>query len=289
MSRIWDGDDAEYFRHSDMNRVEYNANAIARELGVSEVEFIETTRASQFRYDEANKLEALIQACGDAAGVDLAMDTLWSYNRSLSYVDFERWEASIWAIYSALGGTGERIPADKVLVTYSATLPASAWLGGGPYHITLDAPAVHPATEAAVYVAHTATVDQRMSEWSAVLRTEVPSDRKLRIWALGAKPSEDLPIRISLGGLPMHEEISLTTAGWTGSGPWTQDVTLTSAPANAVIGQHEGMTDAAVEEMARTGISVSAVSGTTVTIRAIFDKPTIALNPVIVWETSETE
>ena len=64
MFKIWDGDANERFTFRDMNRVEYNANMIAGELGLSEVEFMENTHRGQFRYDEANALEARIKEEG---------------------------------------------------------------------------------------------------------------------------------------------------------------------------------------------------------------------------------
>ncbi len=289
MSKIWDGDEAEYFTHLDMSRVEYNANVLAREAGVDQVTFLEVTRASQFRFDEAQKLEDLIASISTALGISSSMETQWTYSRSVSYVDFERWESQLWLCYQALGGVGERIPAGKVLVTYYATLFPDAWLGTGPYHIDLDMPAVYSGTEALAYVAHSATMEQRMAEYDGMLKAVTVSSRTVRIYALGAKPDVTIPMRISLGGLPMQEIISLPASGWTGTGPWTQTVTLTSEPVNAALGAQEGMSDAQILAMADALISVSAVSGTSVTVRALLARPTVDLSPAVMWETSEAE
>ena len=289
MCKMWDGDEGEFFTWLDMNRVEFNANALAIEAGIQTTEFIETSRTSQFRYDEAQKLERLLATVASQLGIAIPLEDSWASGRSVSYVDFERWESGFWTLYTAMGGIGERIPAGKVLVTYSATLFASDWRGAGPYYQDLTLPAVMMSTDAVAYLPHIATIEQRMQEYDASLTVRHVSDRRVRVYALQARPTADLPIRISLEGLPMHETINLTKNGWAGSGPWTQTVTLSGTPANAVIGPHDGMTDAAVLAMADAIISVSTIDGTSITVRAVGTKPTIDLNPVIMWEASETE
>ena len=289
MCKIWDGDADEYFTWLDMNRVEYNANIIAREAGVSQVSFTETARKSMFRYDEAQKLENLLKAVAVKLGKTISIESTWGAGRTVSYVDFERWESNFWMLYTAMGGTGSRIPAGKVLVTYSAVLYASRWSGSGPYYQDLEMPGIRTDTDALVYGAHTNSVEQRADEYNAVLRPQLKGDRQVRIWALSLKPRNNLPIKISIGGFHLHQEISLPASGWSGSGPWTQTVTLSSSPVNAVIGQWEGMSNDAVIAMMDAKLSVSALSGSTATIRAIGTKPTIALNPLIMWETAEAE
>ena len=175
------------------------------------------------------------------------------------------------------------------MVTYAATLFASAWRGSGPYYYDLTTPGIMTTTDVMCYVAHIATPEQRAAEFDALLKAETVSDRHVRVWATKRKPDVDLPLRMSIGGFHLHQELSLPASGWSGDGPWTQTVTLSSVPVNAVIGAHGGMTDAQVQAMMEGMISVSAIDGTSVTVRAIGTKPTIALNPVIMWETSESE
>ena len=289
MIKIWDGDSNEFFTFRDMNRVEYNANICAREAGVDQVDFIETTRASQFRYDEAQKLEDLILASAQAVGVSVSIETAWGHNRTLSFVDFERWEANLYAVYQALGGVGERIPSDKRLVTVSATLFADDWLGTGPYYQDLDVPSVYSSTDALVFGSHTATVTQRAAEYNALLVAKTLADRRVRVYALSIKPRENLPIRIAMEGLQMQSIITLPATGWQGSGPWTQTVTMPQAVTDAVIGAHESMTDAQVEAMTAACISASAISGMSLTVRAIYEKPTIDLPVGIMYDTAEVE
>jgi hypothetical protein len=289
MSRIWDGDEAEYFTHIDMRRVEYNANIVAREAGVEQVTFVETAHDDQFDYSEAQKLENLIKVTADAIGVSVTIEAAWGMNRSVSYVDFERWESNIWACYTALGGIGDRIPSDKKLIAVSATLFASAWQGTGPYYYDIDVPSVYPDSEAVVFVHHSADIFQRVDEAMALLRAETLADRKVRVWALNTRPRRDLLIRISMGGLRIIEIKTLTATGWTGDGPWEQNITLSSAPSDAIAGIQEDMTDDQAEAFAAAGISPSAVSGTTVTMRAILEKPTVDIPIGVLYNTGDAE
>ena len=289
MSKIWDGDDNEYFTFIDMNRVEYNANMCAKYAGVGTADFLVTTREGQFRYDEAQKLENLIKAIGAKLGVSVSTESNWSYNRTVSYVDFERWESNIWNLYTALGGIGNRIQAGTVLVNYHATLFASEWHGNGPYYMDLEMPAIYPDTEAIAFVSHTASVMQRVTEYNAVLRAVPNGDRVVRFYALSVKPRHDIPVTIAVGGLQMHTEISLPASSWSGSGPWTQNVSVPQGATDAVIGQWEGMTAEAVTQMMSAMLHVSAINGTTVTVRAIGKKPTITLNPMLLYDVSNVE
>lgn len=289
MSRIWDGDPAEYFTFLDMRRVEYNANICAREAGVEQATFLEVTRASQFRYDEAQKLENLIQATAQALGVTVEIEDAWSYNRTLTFVDFERWESNTWLCYQALGGAGERIPAERMLVTVSATLFKDGWQGTGPYHIDLDMPMIYPESEAIAFVPHTATVIERAAEYNAMLRVSCLDDRRIRVTALSIRPRVNIPLRVALGGFQMQEVVNLPASGWTGSGPWTQTVTLENTPTDAIIGVQEGMTNEQVEEMTRACISASGLSGTTMTVRAIYAKPEMDLPIGVMYDMSEVQ
>lgn len=287
MFKIWDGDEQEYFTYLDMNRVEYNANIIARESNIDQVTFIETTHASQFRYDEAQKLEDLIQALADAHSVPASMETQWGYSRTVSYVDFERWESVLFAVYQSMGGTGERIPAGTSWVTVSAVLFADDWKGTGPYHQDLDIPWVFPDTEAVAFVAASATLEQRVAEYNALLFAKTLSDRMVRVFALWVRPRVNLPVRIAIGGLQMQQIVTLPASGWEGNGPWTQTVTLSEVPTDAIIGAHESMTDEQVEALAMACISASGISGTSLTVRAINVKPDIDIPVGIMYDVEE--
>lgn len=289
MSKVWTGADAEFFSFRDMARVEYNANLCARYAGIGEVVFQEVSHASQFRYDEAQKLEDLIKTIGTVLGVEVTAESAWGYNRTVSFADFERWESNIWALYRALGGIGERIPAGNILARYHTTLFSNEWQGPGPYFIDVEVPAVAGDTELLAFVTHTADIHQRTAEYNAVLRAIPQGDHMVRVQALNYKPRADIPITVAIRGLSMHKELSLPASAWVGTGPWTQQVTVPQKATEAVIGQWEGMTAEAVSQMMAAMIHVSAISGTTVTVRAMGRKPSIDLNPALLYDTSNTE
>lgn len=286
MVKVWDGDPQEYFKWIDMARIEYNLNILAVGAGTANVSYDQPTRAKQFDWREAQKVENHLATLAEAVTVNLdtPIEDAWGELRTVSYVDFERWEADFWQIYTAMGGTGERIPAGTIITTYSLVAYADKWLGTGPYYQYQDAPGVHEDIEAVAYISHTATDAQVMSAYNAVLKAEAVGARLIRIRAIGLKPTVDIPMKITIGGFRLYQEVVLSVAGWIGSGPWTQTVTMPKEVANAVLGVWEGMSDDAVESMTNAILSVSAISGTQVTIRCLGDKPDIALNPVIMWE-----
>lgn len=285
--KIWDGDADEYFRPIDMNRLAYNANLMARDAGVAQVTFIEVDQSQQFRYDEIQRLENLTKAIGDAVGVAVTIEESWGTSRTVSYVDFERIESNLFAIYQAMGGVGSRIASDKFKIIVNATLFGNAWLGSGPYYIDLDLPFYHDGADAMVWVNHRATDAQRYHEMVGRLKTSVISDRVIRVSALGMRPRVDIPLRIKKGVLDMNQVITLDKDDWVGDGPWTQDVTISSSATDAILGVYESNTDSQVNAYVEGKIFVSAISGTTVTVRCIGDKPDIDLPLMLMWNATE--
>lgn len=284
MVKTWTGKDGEFFTFKDMGRIQKNLNICAQYAGSTQVEYLETTRASQFRYDEAQKVEDQIKALASAVGLSIDTEDAWGYGRTVSYVDFERWEAGLWQIYQALGGVGERIPAGTVLVNYRSTLFAGSWTGDGPFEVYMEFPEVKEDTEAMVFVTHTATLEQRVAEYNAVLRAEPYGDGIIRFRALSIRPKVSIPVTVAIGGLQMQKELSLPASAWSGTGPWTQTVTVPSDVKEAVVGQWEGMTDTAVQQMMEGMLHVSAVKGSEVTVRIMGKKPTMDLNPMLMYD-----
>ena len=269
---IWEGDPLEYFTFRDMNRITYNANILAREAGVTQVQFVEADRTQQFRYDEMQKVETLTGAIALNVGVSVQTFTEWGPGRALNYEDFERVESNLYTIYRAMGGIGDRIDSGKYKRVVTATLFPDEWTGSPP-HIDVDVPMARTTSELFAFVSNDADVEERIAEMEARFSVAILSDRVLRITATGIVPKIIIPIRIALGGLSTIETKTLSTA-WSGSGPWTQDVSLSATPANVVVGMPSGITAQQSEDFARAGIHASTIDGTTLTIRAIFEKPT---------------
>jgi len=284
----WEGDPNEYFRWIDMNRLTYNANIIAREAGVSQVQFVEADRTQQFRFDEVQKLENLTKSIALILGVPISIESQWYAGRSLTYHDFERIESNLYACYRAMGGVGERLPTEKFRIIVTATLFKGDWAAQSPSYQDIDVPFYHDGADAMVWIDYHANDEQRYWAIVARLKTEVLADRKIRVWALGATPRADIPMRIKRGVLDMNETINLTASGWSGNGPWTQNVSISSPASDAILGVWEGMTDEAVNQFVEGMIFPSAINGSTVTIRCIGTKPTIDLNPKLMWNEQET-
>lgn len=285
MFKMWDGDDNERFTFRDMNRLTYNANIIAREANVTEAQFIEADRSQQFRYDEVQKLENLTDAIALTVGLVVGTERNWMPMRSVSYKDFERIESNLYAVYKRLGGIGDRIADNKRLVTVSATLFPNAWTGSPP-HIDLTVPFVHAGRDVMAFVPHTATLEQRTVEHKARLSAAITADRTLRITANGMLPRVQLPIKITIGGMNTIEDKTLSANSWSGTGPWTQNVSVQSTPDNIVIGMASGITAEQAKAYAKAGIHISAVDGSTITVRALYEAPEVDIPVAVLYSTS---
>lgn len=283
MMRIWDGDPDERFTFMDMRRVCYNANILARELGVPQVDFHETRHEDQFDYTEAQRLEDLHRSIGEASGLSLPIEPSWGVGRGLSFADFERWESNAWEVYSRIGGVGSRIPSDKFLHTVNAVLFADEWRGDGPYYMDLDVPMVYASSEALAFLSETADVFQQTAAFNALLQVVHLGDRMVRVYAHAFRPRVNIPIKMTSRPFEMYKQVTLPSASWTGNGPWTQTVDIGSTVANAVIGSDERNSTAQMDAMAAGIIGVSAVNGTRITVRAVGEKPTVDLYATVMF------
>lgn len=102
ITKNWEGSEGERFTFEDMNRITSNANVIASSLGFRQEVFAQVTHSSQVDYREINRLETMLQEMSDLLGLGLTMETAWGPGRTISAVDFNRWEQACSAIESGM-------------------------------------------------------------------------------------------------------------------------------------------------------------------------------------------
>ena len=139
-TKTWTGSPSERFTFTDMNRVTANAKAVANLLGYRQETFTQVTRSSQLDLDEVNRLERMLQGMSDLLGLGLTMVTSWTPGRSVSAVDFNRWEQACSAIESGVSdgkvtlrittGVDAVMPLDWTLSDSSGVVASgSSWTG----------------------------------------------------------------------------------------------------------------------------------------------------------------
>ena len=283
--REWKGSDVERFRFAEQNRIQANLKRLADMVGVS-FQPTEITHADQFSTSLQNRIEETIEQICAKLGIEAQMETTWDVRRGLTYRDFDRVENWLYEAYKALNGEGGRIEWDEERNFDPYALYADNWTGTGPYYYDLPTDLGMEYNDGLIWVRPSATVAQRTAEYNAMI-TVVSSAEGVRLCANGIRPHEDIPIIITRGLSPMHESATLQASKWTGSGPWTQSIVMANPVAVGVITVSENTTTAQATAFAKAGISVSGVSGTTVTVRAILSKPTVDLPVLLIYESSE--
>jgi hypothetical protein len=214
------------------------------------------------------------------------METTWGARRGLTCRDFDRVEDWLHRAYKALNGQGGRIEWDDVRNYDPFTLYQDNWTGTGPYYYDLPTDLGQEYSDGLIWVSCTATPQQRAEEYNALI-TVVSSAEGVRLCAYGIKPKEDIPIIISRGYPTMHESVTLQASGWTGTGPWVQSIVMANPVMDGVLTISENTTTEQAVAFAKAGISVSAVLGYTVTVRAILSKPTVDLPVILIYEKEE--
>lgn len=283
--RTWRGSDDERFRFYEQNRIMSNIKTLADMVGVS-FDYEDITRADQFSISLQNRIEGAIEQICSKVGIDAPMETAWGARRGLTYHDLDRVEDWLHRAYKALNGQGGRIEWDDVRNYDPYVLYHDNWTGTGPYYFDLPTDLGQEYSDGLIWVSCTATPEQRASEYNALI-TVVSSTEGVRLCAYGIKPKEDIPIIITRGYPAMHESVTLQASGWTGTGPWVQSIVMANPVMDGVLTISENTTTEQAVAFAKAGISVSAVSGYTVTVRAIMSKPTVDLPVILIYEKEE--
>lgn len=120
-TKAWTGASGEHFTYEDMNRVLSNCSSLLSAVLGETKSYPTFTHQSQFDYSVANDLEDALQRMTDHLHRTEDYDTSWAAMRSISYVDFERWETGLSTIHDAA--------ARKKVVTITALeMPDADWI-----------------------------------------------------------------------------------------------------------------------------------------------------------------
>lgn len=284
-AKTWDGDPDEVYRTSDVGRVRQCQRLLAGMLGTAMPSYDVPTPTKQFDYHMAQAVEEANRALGQAAGVQVPYDASWGPARPLSYVDFERWEDALFRVYKALGGPGERLTDTQTLDVFGIVLRADDWTGTGPWTQDIY---FEPSDELYVYGAHEMTVAQRAAEFNAILQVTSLGDGMLRATAAGVRPETDIILTASKRCFDLFKSFTIPASGWTGTGPWTQDLDLEAQVSDAVIGADDRNSTEQWTAAADAVMSVSAIAGTVITVRAIGTKPAVDIYATVGWHTEAT-
>ena len=282
LSRRWAGAEDERFRHDEMTRLEDLGNFLAKYVEISENEYLSKTRASQFRYDEYQKLELKLREVASQAGTSVVGNVNWNAGDGFNHRSIERVEKAIYDIYQHLGGRCGRVRWNQLLNIHDIVLYAEGWSGSGPYTYAVEIPTILTGDESIAFVREDATVEERICEYNAVLMPS-KTDGSVTMTAYGIKPDKDLVMRVARRRMNMFEKFTVNESAWTGTGPWTATVQTTKNVAGGVAMISSDATVAQVNEYMRAVIAPSGLSGKTVTLRANHAKPTMAIPMIVMY------
>ena len=157
-------------------------------------------------------------------------------------------------------------------------LPVAEWEGEGPYEMLLAvSPDITPDSECIVYADHEMTLVERMAEMNAILRAEVTQPGRIRFRALSIRPTADIRLRVVSGMFPVMFTVTVPQNRWTGSGPWFANVDIGRSVQSATVAAVSGSSDEQVESLTDSGIHVSDINGSIVTLRSMLYRPSVDL------------
>jgi len=132
----WYGIYGERHTAADWNRLVFNAETISGELIAPRALPPYTTEAGALTLSMAAAMDGCITDLSYAAGIDYEQGTLGDGD-FVSFVDINRWEYGLWAVYRSLGGVGR--PEDSATIE-TLKFPFSGWhdVGGGAYEQTVS-------------------------------------------------------------------------------------------------------------------------------------------------------
>ena len=152
------------------------------------------------------------------------------------------------------------------------TIPATAWKGTGPYYADMSIP-LAGREELIAYVADFATLEQRAAEYNALIQAKEGGTGVIRFWAVSVKPKVDIPVKVITGMFSNTDVVNIRPGQWQGSGPWTCSLNLEYEVRTATCAMPDGLTTEQARTFIDAGLHVAGVSGNTVTLRAMLEKP----------------
>lgn len=163
------------------------------------------------------------------------------------------------------------------------TIPATAWKGTGPYYADMSIP-LAGSEELIAYVADFATLEQRAAEYNALIQAKEGGTGIIRFWAISIKPKVDIPIKVITGMFSNTDVVNIPMSSWQGSGPWTCSVDLGHEIKTATCAMPDGLTAEQARAFMDAGIHVAGVSGNSVTLRAMLERPSMDIRVGILSE-----
>lgn len=162
----------------------------------------------------------------------------------------------------------------KSITVQDYTIPASAWKGTGPYYVDLSIQVANE-DELMAYVADFATLEQRVAEYNALIQARENGTGIIRFWAVSVKPKVDIPVKVITGMFSNTDVVNIQPGQWQGSGPWTCSLNLEHEVRTATCAMPDGLTTEQARTFIDAGLHVAGVSGNTVTLRAMLEKPNV--------------
>lgn len=160
----------------------------------------------------------------------------------------------------------------RFVVVQDYVIPASAWKGTGPYYVDLSVQVANEK-ELIAYVADFATLEQRVAEYNALIQAKENGTGIIRFWAVSVKPKVDIPVKVITGMFSNTDVVNIQPGQWQGSGPWTCSLDLGHEVRTATCAMPDGLTTEQARAFIDAGLHVAGVSGNTVTLRAMLEKP----------------
>lgn len=163
------------------------------------------------------------------------------------------------------------------------TIPATAWKGTGPYYADMSIP-LAGREELIAYVADFATLEQRAAEYNALIQAKEGGTGVIRFWAVSVKPKVSIPVKVITGMFSNTDVVNIQPGQWQGSGPWTCSLNLEHEVRTATCAMPDGLTTEQARTFIDAGLHVAGVSGNSVTLRAMLERPSMDIRVGILSE-----